>query len=278
MNKFHICFGLSAYGTLRSVFRKQNLLQTDSIICIEDDFSVGPLHRMETANGLDERIEWIHSFFKRVEGTSPEDLTTVKAYLLRNQTLSSQISDGSNVILWHGQNASDGIGMSYVVSMLQDKNLSFETIDVTAFSVDSDYKVRDLDGTEGSYVLKSVGALPPRLVMDAYQAKKNMPAPLVQNLILEWEKWSLSDESMLRVYKQGEVLAVSEDYYDASLLEHASKKFQKAARVIGTVMGESDQCIGDTYLIHRVHELIKQGLLEYRGELMPLHRLEIRLK
>ncbi|MCC8437367.1 DUF1835 domain-containing protein [Brevibacillus sp. M2.1A] len=42
MDKFHICFGLSAYGTLRSVFRKQNLLQTESIICIEDDFSVGP--------------------------------------------------------------------------------------------------------------------------------------------------------------------------------------------------------------------------------------------
>ncbi|MED1781946.1 DUF1835 domain-containing protein [Brevibacillus fortis] len=278
MNKFHICFGPSSYGTLRSVFHKQNLLQTESIIRIDDDFSVGPLHRLETANGMNERIEWIHSFFKQVEGVSPEDMSTLKAYLLRNLTLPSQIPDGSNVILWHGQNASDAIGMSYAVSMLQDKNLSFETIDVTAFSVDSDYKLRDLDGNEESYVLKSVAALPPRLVMDAYQVKKDMAAPLVQNLILEWEKWSHSDESMLRVFKQGEVLAVSEDFYDASLLEHASKKFQKAARVIGTVMGESDQCIGDTYLIHRVHELIKKGLLEYRGELMPLHRLEIRLK
>ncbi|GEC89084.1 MULTISPECIES: DUF1835 domain-containing protein [Brevibacillus] len=119
MDKFHICFGLSAYGTLRSVFRKQNLLQTESIICIEDDFS-------------------------------------------------------------------------------------FETIDITAFSVNCDYKVRNIDGNEVSYVLKSVGALPPKLVMDAYQVKKNMPA-------------------------------------------------------------------------NRVHELIKQGLLQYQGELMPLRRLEIRL-
>ncbi|WP_429844054.1 DUF1835 domain-containing protein [Brevibacillus sp. FIR094] len=277
MNKFHICFGLSAYGTLRSVFRKQNLLQTESIICIEDDFSVGPLHQLETATGMKERIEWIHSFLERVEAISPEDLTTVKAYLLRNLTFPAQIPDGSNVILWHGQNASDNIGIRYVVSMLQNKNLSFETIDITAFSVNCDYKVRNIDGNEVSYVLKSAGALPPKLVMDAYQVKKNMPAPLVQSLILEWEKWSQSDRT-LRVYKQGEVLEVSEDFYDASILEHASKEFQKAARVIGTVMGESDQCIGDSYLTYRVHELIKQGLLQYQGELMPLRRLEIRLK
>jgi len=277
MNKFHICFGLSAYGTLRSVFRKQNLLQTESIICIEDDFAVGPLHQLETATGMNERIEWIHSFFERVEAISPEDLTTVKAYLLRNLSFPAQIPDGSNVILWHGQNASDSIGIRYVVSMLRDKSLSFETIDITAFSVHCDYKVRNIDGNEVSYVLKSVGALPPKLVMDAYQVKKNMPAPLVQSLILEWETWSQSDRT-LRVYKQGEVLEVSEDYYDASILEHASKEFQKATRVIGTVMGESDQCIGDMYLTYRVHELIKQGLLQYQGELMPLRRLEIRLK
>ncbi|UED76893.1 DUF1835 domain-containing protein [Brevibacillus sp. DP1.3A] len=277
MNKFHICFGLSAYGTLRSVFRKQNLLQTESIICIEDDFSVGPLHQLETATGMNERIEWIHSFLKRVEAISLEDLTTVKTYLLRNLSFPAQIPDGSNVILWHGQNASDSIGIRYVISMLQNKNLSFETIDITAFSVHCDYKIRNIDGNEVSYVLKSAGALPPKLVMDAYQVKKNTPAPLVQSLILDWEKWSQSD-STLRVYKQGEVLEVSEDYYDAMLLEHASNKFQKAARVIGTVMGESDQCIGDTYLTYRVHELIKQGLLEYCGELMPLRCLEIRLK
>ncbi|NRR21182.1 DUF1835 domain-containing protein [Brevibacillus sp. MS2.2] len=277
MDKFHICFGLSAYGTLRSVFRKQNLLQTESIICIEDDFSVGPLHQLETATGMNKRIEWIHSFFKRVEAISPEDLTTVKAYLLRNLSFPAQIPDGSNVILWHGQNASDSIGIHYIVSMLQDKSLSFETIDITAFSVNYDYKLRNRDGNEVSYVLKSVGALPPNFVMDAYQVKKNMPAPLVQSHIHEWEKWSQSD-STLRVYKQGEVLEVSEDFYDASILEYASKEFQKAARVIGTVMGESDQCIGDMYLTYRVHELIKQGLLQYQGELMPLRRLEIRLK
>ncbi|MFG0211942.1 DUF1835 domain-containing protein [Brevibacillus porteri] len=278
MNNFHICFGLSAYGTLRSVFRKQNLLQRDSIICIEDDFSVGPLHQLETTTGMNERVDWTLSFFRKTEPISVEDLTIVKESLLRSLTFPSQIPDGSNVILWHGQNASDSIGISYAIYMLRDKNISFQAIDVTAFSIDCDYKVRDLDGNEVSYVWKSAGALPPDWVMDTYQVKKNMPVPLIQSLILEWEKWSHSDKSMLRVYKQGEVLEVSEDYYDALILEHASKEFQKAARVIGTVMGESDQCIGDTYLIYRVHELIKQGLLQYQGELMPLRRLEIRLK
>ncbi|MFS0557307.1 DUF1835 domain-containing protein [Brevibacillus sp. 179-C9.3 HS] len=276
MNKFHICFGLSTYGTLRAVFRKQNLLQTDTVICIQDDFSVGPLNQLSSSSGMNDRIEWIQSFLMKTEQISVDDLITEKAYLLRNLSFPSQIPDGSTVVLWYGQNASDIIGLGFVASMLQGKSLSFETIDVTAFSVDIHYKVKDTGNNEVVYALKSAGALPPELVMDAYQVKKAMPAPLVQSMILEWEKWSQS-ESSLRVYKNGEVIAVSEDYYDAALLEHTSKKFQKAARVIGTVMGESDQCIGDTYLIYRVHELIKQDLLQYQGELMPLRRLDIRL-
>lgn len=45
------------------------------------------------------------------------------------------------------------------------------------------------------------------------------------------------------------------------ILENTSNEYQKADRVVGEVMGKSDQCIDDTYLTLRVYKLIKQGKL-----------------
>ncbi len=42
-------------------------------------------------------------------------------------------------------------------------------------------------------------------------------------------------------------------------------------------MGESNQCIGDTYLAFRVYQLIQQGKLSYQGDLGFLMQFEIRL-
>lgn len=48
-------------------------------------------------------------------------------------------------------------------------------------------------------------------------------------------------------------------------------------RVVGEVMGESDQCIGDTYLAFRIYQLIQQQKLSYQGNLGSLGKLKIRL-
>ncbi|UIJ69805.1 DUF3658 domain-containing protein (plasmid) [Bacillus cereus] len=63
----------------------------------------------------------------------------------------------------------------------------------------------------------------------------------------DWEKWSQTKD-ILRILLNGKIVAVSEDYYDTFILENTSKEYQKASRIVGIVMGESNHCIGDTYL------------------------------
>ncbi|WP_307840171.1 DUF3658 domain-containing protein [Bacillus cereus] len=92
----------------------------------------------------------------------------------------------------------------------------------------------------------------------------------------DWEKCSQTKD-ILRILLNGKIVAVPEDYYDAFILENTSKEYQKASRVVGIVMGESNQCIGDTYLDFRVSQLIRQGKLIYQGNLSFLGDFEIRL-
>ncbi len=60
-------------------------------------------------------------------------------------------------------------------------------------------------------------------------------------------------------------------------LENTSNEYQNAFHVVGDVMGESDQRIGDTYLAYRVYQLIQLGKLSYQGDLGFLGEFEIRL-
>lgn len=149
-------------------------------------------------------------------------------------------------------------------------------MNVTEYSHHIEYKVRDLQNKEIPYVIKGLGEMPPKLILDALQMKKNMSHLTIESLISDWEKWSQTKD-VLRILLNGKIVAVPEDYYDASILENTSKEYQKVSRIVGEVMGESNPCIGDTYLAFRVYQLIQQGKLSYQGDLGFLMQFEIRL-
>ncbi|MED1304567.1 DUF3658 domain-containing protein [Bacillus pacificus] len=125
-------------------------------------------------------------------------------------------------------------------------------------------------------MIKSLGEMPPELTLDALQLKKSMSILTIESLINHWEKWTQTKD-VLRIILKGKLVAVPEDYYDLSILENTANEYQKASYVVGNVMGESDQRIGDTYLAYRVYQLIQQGKLSYQGDLGFLREFEIRL-
>ncbi|HFR4151732.1 TPA: DUF3658 domain-containing protein [Bacillus cereus] len=125
-------------------------------------------------------------------------------------------------------------------------------------------------------MIKSLGEMPPELTLDALQLKKSMSLLTIESLINHWEKWTQTKD-VLRIILKGKLVAVPEDYYDLSILENTANEYQKASYVVGNVMGESDQRIGDTYLAYRVYQLIQQGKLSYQGDLGFLSEFEIRL-
>ncbi|NQX71338.1 DUF1835 domain-containing protein [Paenibacillus alba] len=277
MNVIHISFGDSAHGNLKNVFQKSNKHQNEQIICINEDFSIGPIYKLESNEGMQKRKQWLKELFiKTGPASDPDYLDWIETILKSNSQVALEIPSNSKVILWHGGNTSDEIGLRFVAFLLQNKNIQFEEVDVTEYSQNIEYKVRDLQNKEIPYVIRNLGAMPPELILDALQMKKSMSHTKIEGLINDWKKWSQTKD-LLRILLDGRVLAVSEDYYDESILENTSNEYQKPSRVVGEVMGKSDQCIGDMYLVFRVYQMIEQGKLSYQGNLESSREFEIRL-
>ncbi|MGE6539135.1 DUF1835 domain-containing protein [Bacillus luti] len=277
MNTIHIGFGDSACGNLKNAFSKNNEYKNEQIICINEDFSIGPIYKLQSNEGIQERKQWLKEVLTKTGSTLDKDyIDWIETTLNKNLNIAADVPTDSKVIIWHGENVSDEIGLRFVASLLQNKNIQFEEINVSEYSHHIEYKVRDLHNRELPHVINSLGQMPSKLVLDALQMKKNMSHSTIESLISDWEKWSQTKD-ILRALLNGEIVGVSEDYYDISILEKTSKEYQNASRVVGDIMGESDQCIGDTYLAFRVYQLIQQGKLSYQGELGFLNKFEIRL-
>lgn len=277
MKVIHITLGDSAYENLKNVFHKSNEHQNEKIICINEDFSIGPIYKLESNEGLQRRKQWLKEVLTKTGSTLDKDyLDWIEIILKRNSQIAIEVPTDSKVILWHGSNTSDEIGLRYVAFLLQNNNIQFQEVNVTEYSRHIDYKVGDLQDKEIPYVIRSLGEMPPELILDALQMKKNISHLTIKSLINDWKKWSQTKD-ILRILLNEKIVSVSEDYYDAFILENTSKKYQKASHIVGKVMGESNQCIGDTYLSFRVYQLIQQRKLSYRGYLGFLRGFEIRL-
>ncbi|HDR4441402.1 hypothetical protein BK720_06820 [Bacillus thuringiensis serovar brasilensis] len=277
MNVIHIGFGDSACGNLKSAFSKNNEYKNEQIICINEDFSIGPIYKLESNKGLQERKQWLKEVLTKTGSILDKDyLGWIEITLNKNSHIAKEIPTDSKVIIWHGDNASDQIGLRFVAFLLQNNNIQFEEVNVTEYSRQIEYKVHDLQNKEIPHVIKSLGEMPPELTLDALQLKKSMSSLTIESLINDWEKWAQTKD-VLRIILKGKIVAVPEDYYDLSILENTLNEYQNASHIVGDVMGESDQRIGDTYLAYRVYQLIQQGKLSYQGDLGFLRKFEIRL-
>lgn len=180
MKVIHISFGDSAYENLKNVFHKSNKHQNEQIICINEDFSVGPIYKLDSNKGVQERKQWLKEVLTKTGLTIDKDfLDWIETILKRNSQIALEVPANSKVILWHGNNTSDKIGMRFIAFLLQNKNIQFKEVNVTEYSHYIEYKVCDLQDKEIPYAIKSLGGMPQETILDAFQMKKTC---LIQQL------------------------------------------------------------------------------------------------
>lgn len=88
----------------------------------------------------------------------------------------------------------------------------------------------------------------------------------------EWEELAQTKD-VLRLWQNGRIASVPEDYYDSLIIEmmkemhhkQESKDFIRAGRVIGEILSQMNEVVGDAYLEYRLRHLIYNGILELKG-------------
>lgn len=262
----HLVYGNPGRGTLEAYFKIHFPNDKIQIHCIYNDLTTGPVSDLISTPDY----ETFTSYWKTIDAVcSP---TTIE----NNDDSHFQFSDLSTeftinfpkekpLIIWYGSEAGEKLMLYRYCNLLKNRELYEINLDDWPMASENDYRTNclalqdpeDLDG-----------------ILNIAKEIEEHHKSLYAN---EWEKLK-KDQKTNRILQDEGVISVNEDYFDQSILNNCTSEYQKAARVIGETMGQQKSTIGDYYLLYRIHMLIKQKSLEWKGNLSIMRHLEIRKK
>lgn len=260
----HICFSPSAGGCLKHAIKHQKLFEGKKIIAFPDDISIGTI-----GNGinLDERLEWWESVNNDEERIHWEEIDYLKKSYEQFYKEISNIKDTDLICLWYGDCSRDICGMMHTLELLTDKIEHIYFINVSEKIYESDSII---------YTYRSVSEIITEKLKEFIEIRRKIEYQEYDDFINQWNLLK-KDNSILRIFKDGRVKSVSEDYFDIDILKHTENEFKPSARTVGRVIGYSEMIISDEYIFWRIQELVKSGMLEFKGKLGVMREMKIKI-
>ncbi|GGA74817.1 DUF1835 domain-containing protein [Ornithinibacillus halotolerans] len=263
----HILSSASASGSLRFALKEMGLDKKERIISFNDTFSIGPVWRLNEEIGVKSRDEWM-------EQSMSDKFFEYNGYREHFEMVMNQIKlipEGEHVTIWVSDNAHEQTGMRYIVHLLKEKN-----IDITVINTTEAYKEL-LQVKKVKYTILHTGEIPPEKLQIIYEQDFGQFFTLFtdhdrEEIEREWLSLGESQET-LRIWRNGRIQSITEDYYDDFIVKKAKRLFGKhnefisVARVIGEVLGHLEQYVGDSFLEYRIRKLIDAGVFELEGDL-----------
>ncbi|MFJ7973521.1 DUF1835 domain-containing protein [Psychrobacillus sp. NPDC096389] len=265
----HIVFSDSAAGSL-----KMALPNDEKVIQFSDLFSRGPVNRLHTEVGIKQRKKWLLLHINMDElrtHTYIEDFQ-------RTLTEISNIPEHIPIYIWTANNAHEQTGARLVLQILQEKKNDIHLLNInTAFQDLWPNIIPTHTGELGKDELKAI--------YKTYKIDQPLTDCLRNKLVEEWEKLAETTE-VLRIWQDDQIISVPESYFDAFIIERArylhneqtKPDFMKSARLIGEVLGNSDQHVGDAFFEYRVRQLILQGVFEIEGVPKAMRFYSVKLR
>lgn len=252
----HIVFETANVKALQTAMELDELLQGE-ILEIKDDFAVGPIEQIYETEGYQQRRDW----WKEVVQYSPyenqvdivDDKLTVHNLinaLTQNETLEAWI--------WMGQNAHDVSGYYWLMSQLASFAGRIQVLYLNNLPFFNE---------KGSIFYPThLHEIQPR---EFLKAKKLARPITLSEFELDPDEWKkiCAENAMVRFLEGGKKLVGKEvTYFDKSLLSHLTKDAQKLNKVIGSALNKMAVQTGDAFLVWRLRELSKEGVLVINGE------------
>lgn len=261
VNIINICFSESARGTIKRAAQLK-IIDGPKIVGLFDDFSHGQISNL--ANTY-ERIIWADNFkdeFECIPYCSLDDLKTAYNKFYKDI---NEIESEDQIYIWYGNCASEICGMMYALELLKNKSENLHFINVSDL-------IRKY--SSGIYVPRSAAEIPPEKLKDYIKIVRSMDSDEKEELLKQWKALK-NENSQLRIFKEGKIISVSEDYFDVDILKWTEKEFKKSARIVGSVIGYSETTISDSYIFWRIKKLVKVGKLKYEGKFGIMREMEI---
>lgn len=261
----HVVFGDASMAMINNYLRSFELESECTVIRFRESFAEGSIYRLDTDEGVEKRYKWLkhlecNSLSVHIELFEPKNIIDIHKEI-------RDISCDSKVIVWHGNNCSDQIGLRYLCSVLCTDKL-FEINFKKAF---------ENHMMEGDWCSLSLAFCDINEVKKLHNTNTLMSKERRNQLTKEW-KLLRKRTDKLRVLRDGEIFCVAEDYFDELIIENCTYDYQNAGNVIGIAMMESGQHIGDIFFRYRMKYLIENDIIDYKGDLRDMLMLEVKKK
>ncbi|WP_243153110.1 DUF1835 domain-containing protein [Clostridium sporogenes] len=224
----HICFSQSSKGSLKYAVNKK-IIEGEKVISFYDDISQG---HIKGGIDKDKRIDWFKKTISKDEFYY-EDIDELMESYVEFQKEISNVRDTDTIYFWYGQNAIEICGLMYTLELLKDKWKNVYFINVSDLPMKSEY---------GIYIPRCTGEIMPEKFSEYIKINRKIDKDEYIKWLTQW-KVLKKENSILRIFKDGKVENVDEDYFDIFILKYTPKEFKKSARIIGEVLGNSETLI-----------------------------------
>lgn len=265
----HVVFNEADVEVLQKAMAMDEGLQ-GSVQLIRDDYAVGPIHEIYTAQGMAARTAWWQEVLSGTEQESKtgtgevNDAAVVKAI---KDALDNDPSE--NLWIWAAQNSHDVCGYYWLISQLNQyqgrvfilylNNLPF------------------LNEKGQLFYPTWLHTIPPK---EFIKAKKLARPVTLSEFEVDPDEWMrlCGENKGVRVLEGGKKLAqYAIDYYDKDLRKYITADWQKASRIIHHFQHKNAHTTGDAFLLWRLKQMIAAGGLDVQGELKGMKDFEVKL-
>lgn len=257
----HITFSLSTQGSIKHAIRQHHLQRDESVLSVNEIFSIGPLK-------AEERKSWLeaHIFRDNEERELYEDLH--QAWKKKIASLPCDV----DVWVWYSQSTHEEIGLRFIMSELINK------CSIMVYGIDA---TEGLKRVEPNMRIRHTGELSSDLLMRLRSEAKRFSIDECQQLAKEWEELN-QNPSTLRVWQDG-IVHVAEDVLDPIIIECAERAHTELneewlipMRIIGEIIGEVDDYLSEEFVENRLITLAKQGLFKIDGDTTDMYSYQVK--
>ena len=271
MNMIHIVFQHNDIEVLKKAFELEPSFQGE-VIVIRDDFAVGPLTGIYTAEGWEARKQWWREVLAGGDYDGKVDDGNVGDDNARVAALKQRLTENEKEVvwIWAAQNKHDVSGYYWLMSQLKDfqgrvfilylNNLPFINEKGQIFYPDNLFDI------------------PPR---EFLKAKKLARPVTLSEFEIDPDEWSriCTEDKGVRILEGGKKLTQQDySYFDEELRRFITGDWIKASRLIGQFLSKAKQTTGDAYMLWRIKQLVAAGELDAQGELKGMKDFEVRSK
>lgn len=277
MTAMHIAFGDSAAGNVKAalkIYAQQNPATSEAVqefadhavvLSCADQFSIGPIYEMDMPIGFFNRINWIGEFLEETlePGMTFDDVDDHLERISDFYKKLAWIENDHKVVLWYGNNVIEQIGARLVSALLPDCEL---------YGVELASDMAEAFSPEQA--INCIAECPTATLMTLLNTIKPLDASIRSVWKEEWKKL-VHSQGQLRVWREGAIESVSEDYFDETLMQMCTEQYGAAYEIIGKVMSTELCEVCEGFLSLRLKKILEQGQLIARGDVSFMKGLEI---